>query len=64
MLFLNVYYFTLCRLYEKHLILNEVKNWQVCYSRVVTLTVAHYIVDLPKSPIKVLQQCLIVHLNP
>jgi hypothetical protein len=26
MLFLNVYYITLCRLYEKHLILSEVKN--------------------------------------
>jgi hypothetical protein len=26
MLFLNVYYITLCRLYEKYLILSEVKN--------------------------------------
>jgi hypothetical protein len=44
---LNVYYITLCRLHEKHSILSEVKNWQVCYSRVVTLVVAHYIADLP-----------------
>jgi hypothetical protein len=46
MSFLNVYYITLCRLYEKHLTLSEVKNWQVCYSRVVTLVVVHYNVDL------------------
>jgi hypothetical protein len=44
---LNVFYITLCELYEKHLILNEVKNWQVCYLEVVTLAMAHYIVDLP-----------------
>jgi hypothetical protein len=43
MSFLNVYYITLCRLHEKHLILNEVKNWHVCYLGVVTLVVAHYI---------------------
>jgi hypothetical protein len=47
MSFLNVYYITLCRLYEKNLILSEVKNWQVCYSRVVTLAMAHYIANLP-----------------
>jgi hypothetical protein len=47
MSFLNVYYITLCRLHEKHPILNKVKNWQVCYSRMVTLVVAHYIADLP-----------------
>jgi hypothetical protein len=47
MSFLNVYYNTLCRLHEKHSILNEVKNWQVCYSRVVTFAMAHYIIDLP-----------------
>ncbi len=35
MSFLNVCYITLCRLHEKHLILNEVKNWQLCYSRVI-----------------------------
>jgi len=51
MSFLNVYYITLCRLYEKKLILNEVKNWQVCYLKVVTLAVAHYIVNLPKYDI-------------
>ncbi len=45
--FLNVYYITLCKWYEKHLILNEVKNWQVCYLGLVTLVMAHYIVDLP-----------------
>jgi hypothetical protein len=44
---LNVYYITLCRFYEKKLILNKVKNWQVCYSGVVILAVAHYIVELP-----------------
>jgi hypothetical protein len=47
MSFLKVYYITLCILHEKHLILSEVKNWQVCYLRMVTLVVAHYIVDLP-----------------
>jgi hypothetical protein len=47
MLFLNVYYTTLCKLHEKHLILIEGKNWQVCYLEVVRLVVAHYIVDLP-----------------
>jgi hypothetical protein len=47
MLFLNVYYTTLCKLHEKHLILSEVKNWQVCYLGVVTLAVAHYIANFP-----------------
>jgi hypothetical protein len=47
MSFFNVYYITLCRLHEKHSILSEVKIWQMCYSWVVTLVVAHYIVDLP-----------------
>jgi hypothetical protein len=47
MSFFNVYYITLCKLYEKHSIISEVKNWQVCYSRLVTLVVVHYIVDLP-----------------
>jgi hypothetical protein len=47
MSFFNVYYITLCKLYEKHLILSEVKNWQVCYSGLVTLVVVHYILDLP-----------------
>jgi hypothetical protein len=47
MSFLNVYYIILCRLHEKNIIINEVKNWQVCYSRVVTLAVVHYIADLP-----------------
>jgi hypothetical protein len=47
MLFLNVYYIIVCRLYEKNLILSEVKNWKVCYLGVVTLVVAHYIEDLP-----------------
>jgi hypothetical protein len=42
MSFLNVYYIVVRILHEKHSILSEVKNWQVCYSRVV-----HYIVDLP-----------------
>jgi hypothetical protein len=46
MSFLNVYYITLCRSHEKHLILNEVKNWQVCCSRMVTFVVVHYIADL------------------
>jgi hypothetical protein len=45
---LNVYYITLCRLHEKHSILSEVKNWQVCYLGVVTLAMAHYIANLPK----------------
>jgi hypothetical protein len=49
MSFLNVYYITLCRLLKKHLILNEVKNWQLCYFGVVTLTVAHYITNSPKT---------------
>jgi hypothetical protein len=49
MSFLNVYYITLCGLHEKYLILSEVKNWQVCYSRLVTLIVAHYITNLPPS---------------
>jgi hypothetical protein len=47
MSFLNVYYNTLCRLYEKHLISSEVKNWQVCYSGMVTFVAAHYIANLP-----------------
>jgi hypothetical protein len=47
MSFLNVYYITLCWLHEKKLILSEVKNWQVCYSKVVKLVVAYYIADLP-----------------
>jgi hypothetical protein len=47
MSFLNVYYITICKLNEKNLILNEIKNWQVCYSGLVTLVVVHYIVDLP-----------------
>jgi hypothetical protein len=47
MSFLNVYFITLCRLHEKNLILNEVKNWQMCYSRMVTFVVVHYIADLP-----------------
>ncbi len=46
MSFLNVYYITLCRSHEKYLILSEVKNWQVCYSRMVTLVVVHYIANL------------------
>jgi len=47
MSFLNVYYITSCRLHEKHLILNKVKNLQMCYLKVVTLVVTRYIVDLP-----------------
>jgi hypothetical protein len=47
MSFLNVYYITLCGLHEKNSILNEVKNWQVCYSGVVTFVVVHYIANLP-----------------
>jgi hypothetical protein len=46
---LNVYYITLCKLHELFLILNEVKNWQMCYSGMVTLIVVHYIVDLHTS---------------
>jgi hypothetical protein len=46
MSFLNAYYITLCRLHEKHSILSEVKNWQLCYSKVVTFVVAHYIINL------------------
>jgi hypothetical protein len=46
MSFLNVYYNTLCKLHEFFLILSEVKNWQVCYLRMVTLIVAYYIADL------------------
>ncbi len=42
-----MYYITLCRLYEKHLILSEIKNRQECYSKVVTLAVVHYIPNLP-----------------
>ncbi len=51
MSFLNVYYITLCRLHEKYLTLNEIKMWQVCYSKVVTFAMAHYIVDLPNNQI-------------
>jgi hypothetical protein len=29
------------------LILSEMKNWQVCYLRVVTFAVTHYIANLP-----------------
>jgi hypothetical protein len=47
MSFLNVNYITLCRLHEKNSILNEVKNWQVCYSWVVTFAMVHYFADLP-----------------
>jgi uncharacterized membrane protein YbaN (DUF454 family) len=47
MLFWNAYYITICRLYEKHSIPSEVKNWQVCYLIVVTLAMAHYIANLP-----------------
>ncbi len=47
MSFLNVYYITLCKLHENHLILSEVKNWQVCYLGMVTLIVAQDIVGLP-----------------
>jgi hypothetical protein len=43
--FLNVYYITLCILYEKHLILSEAKNWQIIYSGVLTFAMAHYIRD-------------------
>jgi hypothetical protein len=49
MSFLNVYYTTLCRLHEKYLILREVKNWQLCYLRLVTLIMVHYIANLPPS---------------
>jgi hypothetical protein len=44
---LNLYYITLCKLHEKHSILSDVKNWQVCYSGIVTLVMAHYIANLP-----------------
>jgi putative exporter of polyketide antibiotics len=47
MSFLNVYYITLCRLHEFLKILSEVKIWQMCYSKVVTIVVAHYIVNFP-----------------
>jgi hypothetical protein len=47
MSFFNVYYITLRKLYEKHLILSELENSQVCYLRLVMLIVAHYILDLP-----------------
>ncbi len=49
MSFLNVYYITLCILHDKHLILCEIKNWQMCYLVVVTLVVVHYIADLPND---------------
>jgi len=52
---LNVYYITLYRLHEKCLILNEIKNWQVCYSRVVTLAVVHNIANLPHNKIELAQ---------
>ncbi len=47
--FLNVYYITVCKLHEFFKILSEVKNWQMCYLVVVTLAVAHYIVNLPSD---------------
>jgi len=47
MSFLNIYYITLCKLLLKKLIINEVKNWQVCYLGMVTLVMAHYIANLP-----------------
>jgi hypothetical protein len=53
MSFLHVCYITLCRLHEKKKILNEVKILQVCYLGVVTVVVAHYIVDLPHSSFKI-----------
>jgi hypothetical protein len=49
---LNVYYITLYKLHEKHLILNEVEIWQVCYLGVVTIVVAHYIANLPMTQCK------------
>jgi hypothetical protein len=47
MSFLNVYYITLCRLPKKQSITSEVKNWQVCYLGVATLTMVQYIANLP-----------------
>ncbi len=51
MSFLNVYYITLCRLYEFFKILSDVKNWQVFYLRVVTLAMVNHIANLPKYDI-------------
>jgi hypothetical protein len=36
-------------LHGKHLILSEVKTWQMCYLKMVTFAGAHYIANLPNS---------------
>jgi hypothetical protein len=50
MSFLNVYYIIMRKLHEKYWILNQVENLKVCYLRMITLVMAHFILDLTMNP--------------